>query len=933
MDNETQLVLIKGIDKTEDVTSISAQGRNTVVTFSNAKCYPYSSSNVRYFEASQTVNLDENAILIDGKQVNGYSKAVVFENHVRILHKHNKPKLILKERVKFVASCLRTKGASECLDYLKAIADAVGLPGDDGRNVLANRYERIDFIREDSILGAFLNGCLGMNENVVSTSNNQQGYGGAAKHMDAIRNIANTNDAPALSTIFPFGFNGSQKQATEQALTNQLSLIEGPPGTGKTQTILNVIANAVILGHSVAVVSSNNSATRNVFEKLEKYGVGFIAAYLGRRLNKEAFINEQPDVPDLSAWHIEPQRKHAVLQEMRILMTSLQVMLKKRNELANLMQELDTLKTEHEHFLEYCEETYGKVLVLPTRRKLSAKNVLSLWLKLQDSLESQKKVGLWRRLQLYFEHGLWGRDFYGMPADQAIASAQERYYVTRALELAHEIDTLTKSLTEYAFDEKMNAYSSMSMTLFRGFLADKYSNSQRKKYKLDDLQVDSESFIEDYPVILSTTYSLCSSLNSRFVYDYIIVDEASQVDLATGALALSCATNAVIVGDLKQLPNVVNPNDTQKTDEIFSHYTLKEAYRYSDHSILLSLAQLFPDAPKTLLREHYRCHPLIIGFCNQKFYRNELVILTSSSGSRQPLVVYRTAKGNHARDHVNQRQIDTIKQEVFPQQGLDPQRDSIGIVTPYRKQTNELQRQFCETGILADTVDKFQGQERDIIILTTVDNEISEFADNANRLNVAVSRAVSQLILVVNGNDENCDNNIGDLIKYIEYNNFAVVDSKIYSIFDYLFKAFDKERSALLAGRKAVSEYHSENLMHLLLEEILSQASFQKYDVAAHMPLKMIVRDLSLLNDREACYAMHDWTHVDFLIFNKMDRMPVLAVEVDGASFHIEGSRQSARDAMKDAILRKYDLPIIRCRTDESSERERIVSALTAASK
>lgn len=69
--------------------------------------------------------------------------------------------------------------------------------------------------------------------------------------------------------IFSFGFNISQKDATEKAMMNQISIIEGPPGTGKTQTILNIIANAYIEGKSVAVISNNNSATSNVFEKLD----------------------------------------------------------------------------------------------------------------------------------------------------------------------------------------------------------------------------------------------------------------------------------------------------------------------------------------------------------------------------------------------------------------------------------------------------------------------------------------------------------------------------------------------------------------------------------------------------------------------------------------------------------------------------------------
>ena len=43
-------------------------------------------------------------------------------------------------------------------------------------------------------------------------------------------------------------------------------------------------------------------------------------------------------------------------------------------------------------------------------------------------------------------------------------------------------------------------------------------------------------------------------MNDNVVYDYVIMDEASQVDIATGALAMSCAKNMVIVGDTNQLP-------------------------------------------------------------------------------------------------------------------------------------------------------------------------------------------------------------------------------------------------------------------------------------------------------------------------------------------------------------------------------------------
>ncbi|MDR1347757.1 MAG: hypothetical protein LBJ63_04905, partial [Prevotellaceae bacterium] len=105
-------------------------------------------------------------------------------------------------------------------------------------------------------------------------------------------------------------------------------------------------------------------------------------------------------------------------------------------------------------------------------------------------------------------------------------------------------------------------------------------------------------------------------------------------------------------------------------------------------------------------------------------------------------------------------------------------------------------------------------RENEVIILSTVDNEISEFTDNPNRLNVAVSRAIKQLILVVNGNDSNKDSNIADLIRYIEYDNFSIIQSNLCSIFDCLYKGFEEKRAQVISKSGKVSEFDSENLMY-----------------------------------------------------------------------------------------------------------------------
>ena len=97
--------------------------------------------------------------------------------------------------------------------------------------------------------------------------------------------------------IFPFSYNNSQKTAIFNALNNSISLIQGPPGTGKTETILNIIANLIYSNKTVAIVSGNNEAIKNVKEKLQKVNLDFLSAYLGKKSNKEEFYNTDHSFP------------------------------------------------------------------------------------------------------------------------------------------------------------------------------------------------------------------------------------------------------------------------------------------------------------------------------------------------------------------------------------------------------------------------------------------------------------------------------------------------------------------------------------------------------------------------------------------------------------------------------------------------------------
>jgi len=197
----------------------------------------------------QIMPLKRQLIYINGKDETGRVVSYFYRGNkcVIVFKNSDKEYEYNSDRVRIVRTAISEDKAYNIFNYLTEIADIVGLKTEEGSNILAKIYQRISFIPQDCILANYLNGTM-----------------------------PQMNRDHQSDEIFPFGFNISQKDAVFKAFSSSISVIEGPPGTGKTQTILNIIANAVIRGQRIAVVSSNNSATKNVYEKLEKNGIGFM---------------------------------------------------------------------------------------------------------------------------------------------------------------------------------------------------------------------------------------------------------------------------------------------------------------------------------------------------------------------------------------------------------------------------------------------------------------------------------------------------------------------------------------------------------------------------------------------------------------------------------------------------------------------------------
>lgn len=907
-----KILLLNGEAKTLQVDSIECEGANGYrVRFkNNSKSYYYGCDKVAWLYNPEWFDPTHCKVVVDGALQNSVKEIWKFvcgtKCYWRIVYGNGYMREGDDDKMIVSTSCLGEEKSRDTFAYLKNVAIINPLGKEkNGNGILADLYEQVEYVDSETVAACYLN-----------------------------PNKYNPRSMKHADLIYPFGCNASQKKAVTTAFEHQISVVQGPPGTGKTQTILNIIANIVCQGKTVMVVSNNNSAITNVQEKLDKYGLSFVVAPLGSKENKEVFIANQPLVPaECSLWGLSISESLKKKQKLHATLALLDKVFALQNERAELLQEQQAVALEWKHF---CMDN-GVDERLELTNRINSKRVISLWLEYQAQAYGEKPISAnwfvkwleklkWWKMKWFSKHRLYLKsEFDRNNLTPLVKEFQTLYYLNRLEEIRQRINSINKDLAQHDAMELTKTLTTLSLSLFKAFLYSYYSKHKRVDFAdLKDMRRRGNELIQQYPVVLSTTFSARSCVFTGKPYDYIIMDEASQVSIDTGALALTCARNAVIVGDTMQLPNVVTDEDRLKLDAIMRQYNITDGYDCAKNSFLQSVLGVIKNVPETLLREHYRCHPRIINFCNQKFYGGNLLIMTEDKGEKDVLTAMRTVKGNHAINHYNQREIDVVMEEVLP---VLKDYDNVGIITPYNNQVDAFNNQLRKG--IAGTIHKYQGRENDAIIMSVVDNQITPFADDANMLNVAVSRAKKKFCLVLTGNDQEKHGYIMDLLDYIAYNNCTVTDSKLASIFDYMYEQYSEQRMLFLKMQPQISEYVSENLTYVMLKEILSSdIRFKSLKVLCHVPLRQVVRDTSLMSERELKYAANYSTHLDFLIINNVSKKPVLAIETDGYSYHKEATDQHQRDAMKNRILSSYGLPLLRFSTKGSGEREKVIGEL-----
>lgn len=722
--------------------------------------------------------------------------------------------------------------------------------------------------------------------------------------------------------IYPFGVNESQLLAVERAFEAQVSVIEGPPGTGKTQTILNIIANILLRGQTVAILSNNNAAVGNVYEKLGKSGLDYLVARLGSKQNREDFFADLPTAP---AGDPEPapemERLQATLSELKQYLTA-------HNTVARLKSEIDEVSVERRYLQQWQRENGIQTGGFQAKLKLSPEKTADLLAYLVQL--GDRRIGLRNRLDLMLGFKIFRAKPFGdrERRQTAVHALQMQYYDKLLREKETELAACEALLARGDFDGLLGQLTTGSMRYLKGHLHQHVRDVQT--FEMNTYRRSFDAFLKRFPILTSSTHSIVNSIEAGALLDYVIIDEASQQDIVPGILALGCAKNAVIVGDSKQLAHIpAGLAVAAPADE----------YDCEKYSLLDSSIGIFKQfLPRTLLKEHYRCRSRIIQFCNQQFYGNELIPMNSDA-SDDALRLVVTAKGNHSRGNTNLRELDSLMTtlEAPGSEGAWQREDGRGFIAPFRAQV-VLSGSRLPSDFVRDTVHKFQGRECDEIVFSTVLDKKREsvaridFVDDARMINVAVSRAKKRFTLVTGDEVFTASNGpIAALIRYMEYysDETQVVRAPVVSAFDLLYREYDKSLERLAARlRQTDSEFKSERIVAQLLRDAISDPSCQALmfhsqvdlnKVAATSNTALTAREREFLNQGSSC---------DFVVYFKVGKTPLGVIEVDGGAH--DAASQAERDALKNSILGKCGIAVLRLRTVESGIEERLARFLSS---
>lgn len=443
--------------------------------------------------------------------------------------------------------------------------------------------------------------------------------------------------------------NKFQKEAVQKSLlAKELFLIHGPPGTGKTTTLIESIVQHIKQRKKILATADSNTAVDNLVEGLLKYNVNLV------RIGHPARVRE--DI---------------------------------------LSQSLDIKLTKHKN--------YQKIREL--------ENKIQNLKKQQDNF--QKPVPAKRR---------------GLTDEEILLYAQLEKKIR-----GHKIQTIKSMANWIQLQQQISALI-------------------EEKLKLEEEIIN--DIITTSDIVLATNSGSYSQFLKEKKFDVVFIDEAGQATEPSTLMPLIKSKKTILAGDHKQLPPTILSEEAKELS-----FTMFERF-----------TKLYPQFVY-MLKIQYRMNEIIMKFPSQQFYNNKLIAdekvrnitlyqiiktLQNSPIIDDTPIIFIDTQGQFpekqkkdSQSKYNPNEAKLIKKivEKLLETGISPK--DIGIITPYKDQEDFLKKLIKNVEI--QTVDGFQGREKEVIIISLVrSNEKGDigFLEDLRRLNVAITRPKRKLIII-----------------------------------------------------------------------------------------------------------------------------------------------------------------------------------------
>lgn len=594
--------------------------------------------------------------------------------------------------------------------------------------------------------------------------------------------------------------NLSQDRAITASLTSEFTVVTGPPGTGKSQVLVNAVAAAMERGERVLFASKNNQAVDVVFERLAAVSAEATPLRVGAaRLRgstasaiRRALSRSTSSAPSLS----DARRAWA---EMATALAPLYTVELERVDAARALDAeealYETLAEGLRAPLMLIENPDSIELACHTLARTYAKTTAPIrWPFFRQKKRAARERALelaWSDFRLSLPSLLAGDYPEVFPASQfseieteitaACAAARQAAQVRaarRRLESIQDRWDVQEAIRERDDDRirlgrrLFDAHWASRVRQADGAVRAKASTyaqglenlSQGRGGGARELRESVGDIFPMFPVWGVTNLSARTNLPlTPGLFDLVIIDEASQCDIASAIPLLYRAKRALVIGDRNQLIHVSTlPHGLDQA--LASKHGVSDSdflsMGYRATSLFGAAARRVGEDP-IFLEEHYRSHRAIITFSNDLFYGSRLIVLTDD-GDRVdgPAVRWVDVRGTFGKGPrgssvVNSAEVRGVTETVRSLAGTAATW-SLGVVTPYRAQVEAIRSAVQGHGaerLTVDTAHRFQGDERDVIVFSpTVSSAMpthySRFANDPNLVNVSVTRARRQLIIV-----------------------------------------------------------------------------------------------------------------------------------------------------------------------------------------